>query len=79
SKKTIKYDETPAKAPHSATSDSDSDAYDAEPVFAKRSVNTPDQAFEDIYLRQAAKEFANGLNKLTTADDYNATKNCAIA
>ncbi|KAK5126419.1 hypothetical protein LTR85_010655 [Meristemomyces frigidus] len=41
------------------------------PLAAKKTVS-PEQAFEDFYLRQATKEFANDLDKLRAAGDFNA-------
>ena len=31
----------------------------------------PEQAFEDFYLKQATKEFANDIDKLRSAPDFN--------
>ncbi|KAK3620966.1 hypothetical protein LTR56_022784 [Elasticomyces elasticus] len=62
----------------SPDSDSDSDAEEAEPVFTKRTVADPEQAFEDFYLKQATKEFANDLDKLRAAGDFNATKSVPL-
>jgi len=56
----------------SQTADSHAeDDSEAEPVFTKKRVN-PEQSFEDFYLRQATKEFANDLDKLRSASDFNA-------
>ncbi|KAK4890750.1 hypothetical protein LTR27_010569 [Elasticomyces elasticus] len=70
----------PAQTSHSdnPNSDSDSDAEEAEPVFTKRTVANPEQAFEDFYLKQATKEFANDLDKLRAAGDFNATKSVPL-
>ncbi|KAK3630836.1 hypothetical protein LTR56_017253 [Elasticomyces elasticus] len=67
-----------AQTSHSDSSDSDSDAEEAEPVFTKRAVANPEQAFEDFYLKQATKEFANDLDKLRAAGDFNATKSVPL-
>ncbi|KAK5690454.1 hypothetical protein LTR97_012322 [Elasticomyces elasticus] len=67
-----------AHTPHSDSSDSDSDAEEAEPVFTKRTVANPEHAFEDFYLKQATKEFANDLDKLRAAGDFNATKSVPL-
>ncbi|KAK3718684.1 hypothetical protein LTR37_004901 [Vermiconidia calcicola] len=40
------------------------------PPQSQRVVN-PNQAFEDFYLKQATKEFANDLDKLRSAADFN--------
>ncbi|KAK5700290.1 hypothetical protein LTR17_023047 [Elasticomyces elasticus] len=67
-----------AQTSHSDSSDSDSDAEEAEPVFTKRTVANPEQAFEDFYLKQVTKEFANDLDKLRAAGDFNATKSVPL-
>ncbi|TKA74856.1 hypothetical protein B0A55_05329 [Friedmanniomyces simplex] len=53
---------------------------EADPVFTKRGlgVPNPDQAFEDFYLRQATKEFANDLDKLRAANDSHETGSIAL-
>ncbi|KAK4542417.1 hypothetical protein LTR36_006874 [Oleoguttula mirabilis] len=43
----------------------------AEPVVTQKAP-IPERAFEDFYLRQATKEFANDLDKLRSASDFNA-------
>ncbi|KAK0939326.1 hypothetical protein LTR29_009071 [Friedmanniomyces endolithicus] len=49
------------------------------PVFTKRTaVTNPEQAFEDFYLRQATKEFANDLDKLRAANDFHGTESIAL-
>ncbi|KAK3715553.1 hypothetical protein LTR37_007041 [Vermiconidia calcicola] len=40
------------------------------PPQSQRVMN-PNQAFEDFYLKQATKEFANDLDKLRSAADFN--------
>lgn len=49
--------------------DDNLDELDAEPVFTKRNVD-PEKNFEELYLRQATKEFANDLEKLRNASDF---------
>ncbi|KAK1005227.1 hypothetical protein LTR91_004083 [Friedmanniomyces endolithicus] len=49
------------------------------PVFTKRAVTTNlEQSFEDFYLRQATKEFANDLDKLRAANDFHGTGSIAL-
>jgi len=43
---------------------------EAEPVFTKKHVN-PEKSFENFYLLQATREFANDLDKLRSASDFN--------
>jgi len=69
-----KNDGTAARSSQSFSSDDDeSETATAEPVFVKRAVD-PEQAFEDFYLRQATTEFANDLDKLRAAGDFDGTK-----
>ncbi|KAI6885242.1 hypothetical protein KC318_g15731 [Hortaea werneckii] len=63
---------TAAKAPDSPDSHADDSSVASEPVFTKKHIN-PDQAFEEFYLRQATKEFANDLDKLRSASDFKAS------
>lgn len=47
---------------------------DEAPVFTptqKRLSQDPEKSFEDFYLRQATREFANDLDKLRSAGDFN--------
>ncbi|KAK0266371.1 hypothetical protein B0A54_04862 [Friedmanniomyces endolithicus] len=49
------------------------------PVFTKRVATiNPEQAFEDFYLRQVTKEFANDLDKLRAANDFHGTGSIAL-
>ena len=49
-----------------------SETSEAAPVPAQRQVSKdPEQAFEDFYLKQATKEFANDIDKLRSAPDFN--------
>ena len=42
------------------------------PIFPQKQPQiNPEQAFEEFYLRQATKEFANDLDKLRSAPDFN--------
>lgn len=70
-----KHNTTAADAKDVSASESaaspDGEENSSEPVFTKRAVN-PEQAFQDFYLRQATKEFANDLDKLRSAGDFNA-------
>ncbi|KAK1067140.1 hypothetical protein LTR74_006682 [Friedmanniomyces endolithicus] len=60
------------------TSTHDTTSTDA-PVFTKRTVlANPEQAFEDFYLRQVTKEFANDLDKLRAANDFHGTGSIAL-
>ena len=45
---------------------------------AKTKVVAPEQAFQDFYLRQATLEFANDLDKLRSASDFNAKKSIGL-
>ena len=66
--KTVKVPDT------ASTSSSDAESEQAsstQPVSTKQSVDA-EQAFQDFYLRQATKEFANDLEKLRNASDFNA-------
>ena len=46
---------------------------DDAPVFTqKKPKQDHDKIFEDFYLRQATREFANDLDKLRSAGDFNA-------
>ncbi|KAI7346229.1 hypothetical protein KC354_g14337 [Hortaea werneckii] len=63
---------TAAPAPESPDSPADDSSVASEPVFTKKHIN-PDQAFEEFYLRQATKEFANDLDKLRSASDFKAS------
>ncbi|RMX95105.1 hypothetical protein D0868_11918 [Hortaea werneckii] len=63
---------TAAKTPESPDSHADDSSVASEPVFTKKHIN-PDQAFEEFYLRQATKEFANDLDKLRSASDFKAS------
>lgn len=61
----------PHKLERAATSPtSGSEAGSEEPVFTKKAIN-PEQAFEEFYLQQATKEFANDLDKLRSTPDFN--------
>ncbi|KAK0260370.1 hypothetical protein LTR01_004773 [Friedmanniomyces endolithicus] len=63
---------------HDPNTSSDETSTDP-PVFTKRTaVTNPEQAFEDFYLRQATKEFANDLNKLRAANDFHGTESIAL-
>lgn len=44
----------------------------AEPALTTKNTINPELAFEDFYLRQATNEFANDLDKLRSAGDFNA-------
>lgn len=55
----------------------DSDVEDAVPnetvtIPDRKVVKDSDKAFEEFYLRQAAQEFANDLDKLRSAGDFSA-------
>ncbi|KAK5685863.1 hypothetical protein LTS10_001976 [Elasticomyces elasticus] len=78
SNKKIADSKVQTQTPHSDSSDSDSDAEGTEPVFTKRTVANPGQAFEDFYLKQATKEFANDLDKLRAAGDFHPTKSVPL-
>jgi ribosome assembly protein 3 len=46
---------------------------DSAPVFTqKKQKQDPEKAFEEFYLRQVTKEFANDLDRLRSAGDFNA-------
>ena len=43
----------------------------ASPEPQKQKPRDPEQAFEDFYLKQATIEFANDIDKLRSAPDFN--------
>ena len=59
-------------SPSETTSQHDGTEEDDEPVFtAKQQPQaSPEQAFEDFYLRQATREFANDLDKLRSTPGF---------
>ena len=56
----------------SGTEDSAAEEEEEKPTFTKPTTVNTEQAFNDFYLRQATKEFANDLDKLRSASDFNA-------
>ena len=54
------------------TSDSEDEDLPAEQTTSTKPAVSAEKAFEDFYLRQATKEFANDLDKLRNASDFNA-------
>ena len=50
--------------------DEDSVSQQPERIQQRRPVD-PDKAFEEFYLKQATKEFANDIDKLRSAPDFN--------
>ena len=55
-----------------SASSQDSDSEPGSPIFKDppKKLVDPEQAFEDFYLTQATKEFANDLDKLRSAGDF---------
>ncbi|KAK0279598.1 hypothetical protein LTR35_000355 [Friedmanniomyces endolithicus] len=83
SKRTKNEDTTPAnvEAPqpsHDRTTSNNETSTDPS-VFTKRATTiNPEQAFEDFYLRQVTKEFANDLDELRAANDFHGTGSIAL-
>ncbi|CAK1359413.1 hypothetical protein CB0940_05624 [Cercospora beticola] len=61
---------TAVREPEEAALNTDSDSA---PVFTqKKPKQDSEKAFEEFYLRQVTKEFANDLDRLRSAGDFNA-------
>ncbi|KAK0937179.1 hypothetical protein LTR29_011295 [Friedmanniomyces endolithicus] len=70
---------TNVEAPEHDHNTSNSGTSTDPPVFTKRTIlANPEQAFEDFYLRQVTKEFANDLDKLRAANDFHGTGSIAL-
>ena len=62
----------------SAQSNEDSD-HSEQPTFTKKVVKLdPDTAFDDFYLQQATKEFAQHLDKLRSVPDFHEERSVPI-
>jgi ribosome assembly protein 3 len=69
-----KNNKSPSPSEEEANTDSNQ-----EPRFtAKRPRKNTEQAFEDFYLQQVTKEFANDLDKLRSASDFRAAKSVPL-
>jgi ribosome assembly protein 3 len=63
-------DKTQSSTTQTRIDDEDSLSPQPRQIQERRPID-PDKAFEDFYLKQATKEFANDIDKLRSAPDFN--------